>query len=92
VTTDTEAKQGVAACVGRGDDDDGARRGGGGATELGDTVDRAKVAETDPRSVASRCYTSSATSTNLCQRVTYLSAIVYGAELCYLGTMAYGAE
>jgi hypothetical protein len=27
-----------------------------------------------------------------CQRTSYLDAIVYGAELCYLGAMTYGVE
>jgi hypothetical protein len=40
-----------------------------------------------PSSVPSRRH-----DVRLCQRSTYLGAIVYGAELCYLGATGYGAE
>jgi hypothetical protein len=40
-----------------------------------------------PSSVPRRCH-----DVRLCQRSTYLDAIAYGAELCYIGVIDYGAE
>jgi hypothetical protein len=45
-----------------------------------------------PRSMAPSSVPRRRHDVRLCQRSTYLGAIAYGTELCYLGATGYGAE